>query len=230
MATWQTSNSVITDAGIIVFNKIRFGIGNLTISKILISDGVSSPESIHSLTDLVGNKKDAILSGIIPGDSGSEISLYVTNEGLSEDMKVRQIGIFVTHPDIQGEILYFVTQSDEENCDVLPKYQDSITSFGYSVFFEHSRTSSVVAETRQGDSIPKISSPISGNIPSITVNGDLKNSDVSIESVKEVIEKSMRKGENIVLVQGVHYGDELPTGEDDLRRPVGSIFFKKVTG
>lgn len=230
MATWKPTNSKLTEKGVEILNKVSVGSGKLQISKILAADGGVAESALYSSTSLAGTTHQMSLSKVVARLEGSEVSFYISNDGISSPFHLRQIGIFVSHPDYEGDVLFHISQCDEAGHDVIPVSDGNVTNYGYTVYFSHSNDVNVSFTVSPTGCIQKIQKAHVGELPVLTEDGDLTPSGTYLADVLESIENSMKKGENIVLVQGVHYGNELPTGEDDLRRPVGSIFFKKVTG
>ena len=230
MATWKPTNSKLTEKGVEILNKVSVGSGKLQISKILAADGSVAESALYSSTSLAGTTHQMSLSKVVARLEGSEVSFYISNDGISSPFHLRQIGIFVSHPDYEGDVLFHISQCDEAGHDVIPVSDGNVTNYGYTVYFSHSNNVNVSFTVSPTGCIQKVQNSTVGELPVLTKDGDLTPSGTHLADVLESIENSMKKGENIVLVQGVHYGNSLPTGEDDLRRPVGSIFFKKVTG
>lgn len=230
MATWKQTNSKLTENGVEILNKVSVGSGKLQISKIVAADGSVAESSLYTSTSLAGNTHLMSLSKVVARLEGSEVSFYISNDGISSPFHIRQIGIFVSHPDYEGDVLFHISQCEEADHDVIPVSEGNVTNYGYTVYLSHSNDVDVSFTVSPTGCVQKIQNAHVGELAVLTEDGDLTPSGTYLEDVLENIESSMKKGENIVLVQGVHYGNALPTGEDDLKRPVGSIFFKKVTG
>lgn len=230
MATWKQTNSKLTENGVEILNKVSVGSGKLQISKIVAADGSVAESSLYTSTSLSGNTHLMSLSKVVARLEGSEVSFYISNDGISSPFHIRQIGIFVSHPDYEGDVLFHISQCEEADHDVIPVSEGNVTNYGYTVYLSHSNDVDVSFTVSPTGCVQKIQNAHVGELAVLTEDGDLTPSGTYLEDVLESIENSMKKGENIVLVQGVHYGNALPTGEDDLKRPVGSIFFKKVVG
>ena len=225
MATWLATNSILTDRGIEILNKLKVGEGSITISRIAASDGrVSDVGTLPSRTALSGTIKEMTLSKVITKGEGSEVSFFISNEGFDTEFHVRQLGIFVQHPDYAGEQLYYIAQCEEDGHDVVPAQDESTITIGYTVYLQHSRDSVITISVSESGSISKDPNVTEGNVPVYAAGGDLQDSGVNLEDLVQEIQSAFHSDSNIVLKSGLHYGDVLPESG-----VVGRLFFKRVT-
>lgn len=143
MAKWRAENSMLTKWGIEILNKVKAGIGSITVTKIVAGSGRVSESLLSSQTKVSGTTKPMVLSNKESRPDGSEISVYIQNNGFTEDFILNQIGVFVTHPDYEGEQLYHISQCDADGYDTIPAFEDTVTTFGYSLFLENGNSSSI---------------------------------------------------------------------------------------
>lgn len=143
MATWRAENSMLTARGIEITSKIKAGIGSITITKIVAGSGRVSESLLSNQTQVSGITKPMVLSHTESREGGSEITLYIQNEGFTEDFILNQIGVYVSHPDYEGEQLYHISQCDADGYDTIPAFEDTVTTFGYSLFLENGNSSSI---------------------------------------------------------------------------------------
>lgn len=143
MATWKSENSMLTQVGIEILNKLKAGIGSLTITRVVAGSGRVSPSVLFQQTSLSGVLKPMNITKQSSKGTGSEISIFISNENITEPFELSQIGIFVSHPDYDGERLYHISQCESEGIDVIPALSDTPVNFGYSIFLEHGNSSSL---------------------------------------------------------------------------------------
>lgn len=143
MATWKSENSLLTLKGIEILNKIKVGVGKITISRVVAGSGRVEESFLHAQTSVSGAQRVMVLSKSVALESGSEISVYITNEGFTEEFDINQIGVYVTHPDYDGEVLYHIAQCDANTHDTIPVLDDTPITLGYSLYLEHGNSSSI---------------------------------------------------------------------------------------
>lgn len=157
MATWNSANSMLTQTGVAILNKIKAGVGSITVTRIVAGSSSVATSSLYTQTSVSGVQKEFVISNVNTTDGGSEISIYITNEDFTESYSLRQIGIYVTHPDYTGEQLYHISQCDEAGLDVIPKFVDSVTTLSYGLYLEHGNASTLnVTVTQQGMLLAKV--------------------------------------------------------------------------
>lgn len=143
MATWKSENSMLTQVGIEILNKLKAGIGSLTITRVVAGSGRVAPSVLFQQTNLSGVTKPMSVTKQSSKRTGSEISIFISNENINSPFELHQIGIFVSHPDYDGEQLYHISQCESENVDVIPALGDTPVTFGYSIYLEHGNSSSL---------------------------------------------------------------------------------------
>ena len=143
MATWKSENSMLTQLGVEILNKVKNGVGNIIVTKVVAGSGRVHASQLFQQTALSGTTKPMVISGKDVRDTGSEISIYINNDDFTESFSLNQIGVFVSHPDYQGEQLYHISQCESEGCDVIPSFEDTPVTFGYSLFLEHGNSDSI---------------------------------------------------------------------------------------
>lgn len=137
MATWKSENSMLTQVGLEILNKIKTGDGKIAITRVVAGSGRVPASQLFQQTTISGTVKPMVISGKDIRNSGCEISVYITNENFTESFSLNQIGVFVSHPDYQGEQLYHISQCESTGSDIIPSVEDTPVTFGYSLFLEH---------------------------------------------------------------------------------------------
>lgn len=143
MATWRPENSMLTQRGVEILNKLKAGVGSITVTRIVAGSGRVAESLLYQQTSISGVQKPMIISGKNTTDVGSEITFYIENKDFAEPYDLHQIGIYVTHPDYVGEQLYHISQCDANDYDTIPAISYTPVTQGYSVFMEHGNSSSV---------------------------------------------------------------------------------------
>lgn len=143
MATWRARNSMLTECGVEILNKVKAGIGTITVTRIVAGSGRVSESLLYSQTAISGVQKNLVISSKNTTESGSEIVCYLDNHDFTESYALHQIGIYVTHPDYVEEQLYYITQCDSSDYDSIPAWSDTPLTQGYSIFMEHGNSSSI---------------------------------------------------------------------------------------
>lgn len=143
MATWKAENSMLTLQGVEILNKLNLGQGHINISRIVAGSGRVSESVLYKQTTLSGSQKPLTIDGYNTEEVGTEISFHISNKGFTETFAVNQIGVFVTHPDYQGEILYHISQCDEVGADIIPADTGSALTLSYSLYLVHGNSSSI---------------------------------------------------------------------------------------
>lgn len=143
MATWKAENSMLTQRGVEILNKLKAGIGSITVTRVVIGSGRVPESRLYSQTSVSGVQKEVEISSYNTSDKGSEIVFYVSNTDFTESYDLHQIGIFVTHPDYEGEQLYHISQCDEADFDTIPSILHTPVTQGYSIYMEHGNSYAV---------------------------------------------------------------------------------------
>lgn len=143
MATWKAENSMLTQVGVEILNKIKAGVGSITVTRVVAGSGRVPASQLFQQTALSGDIKPMVITQKDVRDSGSEISIYITNEDYTEPFNLNQIGVYVSHPDYLEEQLYHISQCEEVGFDVIPALDETPVTFGYSLFLEHGNSDSI---------------------------------------------------------------------------------------
>lgn len=143
MATWKTENSMLTLTGVEILNKLNLGQGQITIARIVAGSGRVSESVLYKQTAISGTQKNITINDYKTDEVGTELAFHLSNEGFTESFTVNQIGIYVTHPDYVGEVLYHISQCDSEGADVVPPFTGNATTLTYSLYLVHGNSSAI---------------------------------------------------------------------------------------
>lgn len=186
MATWKSQNSMLTQRGVEILNKLKAGIGSINVTRIVAGSGRVSESQLYLQTTVSGDVKEMNLSSINTSDSGSEINFYISNADFTAPFTVQQLGVYVTHPDYSGEQLYHISQCDANGADTLPVSSETQITQWYSIYMEHGNSSSItltvdptgVVSREEFSSLTKNAIP--GNFVTVDENGKIVDTGVSI--------------------------------------------------
>lgn len=118
MKSWN--HAVITYKGLALQAKLMAG-HSLAITKVEIGSGYVDPETLRDQVAVAEVQKTLtqVASLTYPEDGKCAIRIKITNEGVTSQWTARQIGFYAMDPD-EGEILYFLAQSDDESGTLVP--------------------------------------------------------------------------------------------------------------
>lgn len=142
MATWNSDNIILTKLGEQMLSKVQAGIGKLTVSRIVSGAGHVSPAQLYNQTQVTDIKQELFIVKYSTNESQSVISVNMSNTELAEAYDLYQIGIYATHPDFEGEVLYLIAQCDSP--DHIPVAGDNPVTLSYDLVMAHSGTKEVV--------------------------------------------------------------------------------------
>lgn len=154
MATWRSENFMLTMTGREILSKIQAGIGALTISRIVTGGGYVAMSRLYEQTAVTNIKQELSLVNIDTTSEGSSIEVQCNNEDLEEAYTMYQIGIYVTHPDYEGEQLYWIGQCDIDTADQIPLPSDLPLAMNFMVFVEHAEVDQVTITVNPVGSVP----------------------------------------------------------------------------
>ena len=122
MNIWE--NTVITAKGVALLSKLVQG-NTLTITKAVSGAGYVTPGMLQNQT-AVANPKQTLnfRSFSFPSEGKSEVTCYLTNDGLTEAYTAQQIGVYAKDPD-EGDILFFITQAVSGTGTIVPTETES---------------------------------------------------------------------------------------------------------
>ena len=134
MATWNTDNIVLTQKGSEILSKVQSGIGKITVSKIVSGAGYVSPSLLYKQTAVTNEKQTLTVVGVSSDESGSVVEATLTNASLTESYNLYQIGVYVTHQDYEGDILYQIAQCNTHSPEQIPLPSVTPVTMSYSLY------------------------------------------------------------------------------------------------
>lgn len=143
MATWSPDNVILTEIGRQILSKVQAGVGAITVTRIVTGGTIIPYAQLYKATSIPDIKQECTILSVSTDMKGSEISVSVSNEDLEESYSLYTLGIYVTHPDFEGEQLYFVAECNTDNPDVIPLPSVTIATMYYSLYMVHENTSNV---------------------------------------------------------------------------------------
>ena len=143
MATWKSENSLLTLRGVEILNKLNLGQGQITITRIVAGSSRVSESTLYKQTAVSGDTLDLIIDAYHTDEVGTELSFHLSNEGFTQPFNLHQIGVYVTHPDYEGEILYHISQCDAEGADLIPAFAGNVLVMTYSLYLVHGNSSTI---------------------------------------------------------------------------------------
>lgn len=142
MATWTASNIVITNKGLEVLSKVQAGTGKITISRIVAGSGSVASNLLTAQVAVSGEKLTLNLTSVDTDVNGSILNMAMSNTGLQAPFTMNQLGVYVTHVDYPGEVLYLLAQCDSGTGDNIPLPTTTPTVSYFSIYMEHTGVSS----------------------------------------------------------------------------------------
>ena len=143
MATWKAENSMLTQRGVEILNKLKSGNGSITITKVVAGSMRVAESTLFLQTSISGEQKEMSITSKKVFEKGCEISVTLTNTDFIKSYNLHQIGVYVTHPDYSGEQLYHISQCDEDDFDTIPTALETPVTQGYTLYFEHGNSEAV---------------------------------------------------------------------------------------
>ena len=144
MATWKSENSMLTQTGVEILNKLNAGLyGKATITRVVAGSGRVNDSALYTQTNISGELKEMEITRKTVHDTGFEITLFLSNDDFAESFNLNQIGIFVTHPDYSGEVLYHISQCDAGDFDTIPPANENPVTMSYSLYLEHGNSDNI---------------------------------------------------------------------------------------
>lgn len=143
MATWSPDNVILTKVGSEILSKVQVGQGKITIAKIVTGGGFVPPAQLYNQTAVTDEKQEMSILNYTTDENGSSIEVQISNDDLTEEYSLYQIGVYVTHQDYTGNQLYLIAQCDTSDPDVIPLPSETPASLNYSLYVEHNNTSNV---------------------------------------------------------------------------------------
>lgn len=184
MATWKSENSMLTQRGVEILNKVKAGEGVITITRVVAGGGRTVPSDLYTLTSMPGGSINMSLVKRNIHETGSEIVVRISNDSVTTPFPLNQIGIFVTHPDYDEEQLYHISQCESGTTDTIPAFDVTPLTIDYSLFLEHGNSSDIQITVNPLGAVSKeefedfLSRAVAGNL--FTVDEDKKLIDTGI--------------------------------------------------
>lgn len=136
MATWRTDCTFITNEGLALIAKLALGDKQLELTRSAFGSGRVPEAMLARQTALTDEVKNLVFTDKRVVDNSTVIQTQLTNEGVTAQTNINQLGYFANDPD-KGEILYLITQCDQDTADKLPAYADTPTVLSYSIQLFH---------------------------------------------------------------------------------------------
>lgn len=143
MAVWNPDNIVLTNKGREILAKVQAGQGKITLSSVVSSDGYVSPSQLILQESVVNPVQELTVTGVSYKTSGSIIDVKLTNTELEKEYTLHQIGIYVTHDDYDGDVLYMIAQCDTDSADTIPLPSETPVTITFSFFLENATESNI---------------------------------------------------------------------------------------
>jgi hypothetical protein len=143
MATWNSSDVVLTLKGREILSKVQSGNGSITVTRIMTGAGYVPPAQLYLQTAVKDEKQETRIVKVDTMVGGSSVEVQFDNLDLEQPYDLYQLGIYVTHQDYDGEVLYLIAQCDTSSPDRIPLASDTPITVHYSLFMEHSNTDNV---------------------------------------------------------------------------------------
>lgn len=202
MATWNPDDYMLTLKGEEVLSKVLVGIDKLTISRIVTGAGFVSSSQLYRQTEVTNPQQEMTISSVETTNNGSEIVVRVTNKGVTTSYPIYQIGVYVTHPDFEGEVLYMIAQCDTRTPDYMPTENDTPVSLTYSLYVAHSGTDNISVTVSDAGFLPStVFYDFKTNITNMVAN--VSNNLTAISN--ELNEKIAAQNQTVVLPSAGYY-------------------------
>lgn len=146
MAIWNTSNILHTLEGRKVLSKVQAGVDKLTVTRIVTGSGRVNPAQLYNQLQVTEIQQEMSLLDVETDENGSSLEIQVSNLNLTQGYNLNQIGIYVSHPDFDNEVLYLIAQCDStptSTPDYIPTPDITPLALNFSMYMEHSGTTNV---------------------------------------------------------------------------------------
>ena len=157
MAVWLREHNRLTLLGKEILSKLQAGIGVMEITRIVAGGGHVLTLDLENQTEVTDPFAEFTIIAKETTAEGSGIEISVTNEGLTEQKTLYQIGVYVTHTDYTEtvdvydtdgvtvigqeeklvEMLYMLTQSSLTYSDTIPPFNLMPVTLSYSIWLYH---------------------------------------------------------------------------------------------
>jgi hypothetical protein len=172
-------NTQITEKGHALLVKVLSKVCELDFTKMQAGDGEIdvNETDVFRLTGLINPRYDGIVVSATPKGKFSEVYCYFNNEGLTEILIFRELGIFANDPD-EGEILYAYANAGE--------YPDPIGPYDKDIAWLHEEQIYVDVYTANAANVNAILVPSSFAVQAAYDN---RKSGMQAENVQDAIDE-----------------------------------------
>ena len=144
MALWKSENCLLTLKGEEILNKVSMGVGKLTITRIVTGGSYVPTSQLYKLASIPQEKQSLTVFDIREDSEGSYIKVETDNSALKQAYTIYQLGVYVTHPNFEGEVLYWVSQCDIDTADFIPLPSELPVNLSFGIFLYNVSTKDVV--------------------------------------------------------------------------------------
>lgn len=155
MAVWRSENSLLTVRGEQALSKVLLGVGKLTITRIVIGGGYVPLSQLYKQTQVTNIKQELKIWEVEESSQGAYLKVETNNFNLKESYTVYQLGVYVTHPNFDGEFLYWIAQCDTDTADVIPLPTVLPVNMSYGIFLYNVTSKDMVVTIESSTYITK---------------------------------------------------------------------------
>ena len=142
---------ILTENGADLLTKLTINKNSLHLSQAKTGSGYSNnPEY---LTDVIDEKNIVQIADATVEDSTAVLTVLINNEGLAEEYKIKQLGIFAIDDETGNELLFIIGQ--DLSGDKIPKESDGRVEYRYVVRLKVSSTTNVVVDVNDTEFVLK---------------------------------------------------------------------------
>lgn len=143
MAVWKPENCILTLKGEAVLNKLVFGAEKLTITRVVTGGSFTPFPQLYKLESIPDERQELKVYDITEHDTGSSIKVECSNADLKEAYSIYQLGVYATHPSIEGEFLYWIGECEKDTADFLPLASELPVNLTFGIFLYNLSTSDI---------------------------------------------------------------------------------------
>lgn len=198
MAIWNPDNVILTNKGQEVLSKVQAGVGKLTVTRIVTGGAIIPYAQLYLAEEIPEEKQECTILSTVTDRKGSEISVSIDNKELTEEYTLYTIGVYVTHPDFDGEILYLVAECDTAYPDVIPLPSVTVATMFYSVYMEHTDTDQIVIQVNPDGTLTNDVIGKPGGVAGLDADGKLKDEQIPAHILREEDIKEMPQYKYVV--------------------------------
>ena len=155
MALWKSENCLLTLKGEEILNKVSMGVGKLTITRIVTGGSYVPVSQLYKLTSIPEEKQSLTLYDIREDSEGSYVKVEADNSSLQQAYTIYQLGVYVTHPNFEGEVLYWVSQCELDSADFIPLPSELPVNLSFGIFLYNVSTKDITIKIESSTYINK---------------------------------------------------------------------------